>query len=111
MRVVNPGGFNYDLWFKYIPLKGVVVTDKGRVLESNGVTTVVLRSDDGMVTHSTTAICSQFDNFSRSAGRVVCLRKLSTLISKEFCSALWKAVKESGMELGNVPQNKERHKA
>ena len=106
MIVVDPEtNVTYKLFFEYLPGDQDYFTDSKRMLRVNGVTYAVLTevADDEDKFWSV-ALCSQYDRFSKAAGRTVALRKLGAQLPREFRKALWDAVRESGMKLESVSQ-------
>ena len=90
MRVIDPEtNVEYRLFFDYSPGEGP---------------SVLSETSDGEDKFWAAAYCSEFDQYSKAAGRTVALRKLTNQLSKPFRTAVWDAVRESGLKLASVAQ-------
>jgi hypothetical protein len=106
MYVIDPeANVRYELRFEYDLEPGLVNTDGGRIITVNGTTIAILIDQtDGEEKFWAEAYCSMYDTFDRTKGRVVALRRLGDQLPVSFRKAMWKAVADSGMKLGKVPQ-------
>jgi hypothetical protein len=106
MRVIDPEtNVEYKLYFAYDIGEGPFITEAGRVLQIRGLTEAVLsETADDEDKFWARAYCSEYDQYTKAAGRTVALRKLTNQLSKPFRTAVWDAVRESGLKLASVAQ-------
>jgi hypothetical protein len=111
MRFVDPETYTaYRLFFEYDSFSPVYYyTESGREVIAQGSTLAILTEEEnGHDVHEVCAeaVCSQYDQFDKAKGRVVALRKLSPQLSHSLRTAMWNAVRASGMKLSSVPQRR-----